>query len=124
MRKASAAIGVLFAVALSFAALSIPAGAQATYPPVTTTIPVTPTTQPVTPTTQPPVTPTTQPVTPTTGAPATTPTTVNAGNAAANLAFTGSDSTPLVIVAIVAITLGAVLVVATRRRSSVRAPKA
>lgn len=35
------------------------------------------------------------------------------------LAFTGSDSTPLVILAIVAITLGAVLVVAARRRSSV-----
>ena len=87
MRKASAAIGVLFVMALTFVALALPASAQSTYPPDVTT------------------------------------TTQAASKQAANLAFTGSDSTPLVIVAIVAITLGAVLVVAARRRSSVRATK-
>lgn len=54
----------------------------------------------------------------------TTPTTKAASAAAANLAFTGSDSQPLLIFGIVAVTLGAVIVVATRRRSSVRATKA
>ena len=87
MRKASAAFGVLFVMALTFVALALPASAQSTYPPDVTT------------------------------------TTQAASNQGANLAFTGSDSTPLVIVAIVAITLGAVLVVAARRRSSVRATK-
>ena len=53
----------------------------------------------------------------------TTPTSA-ASNAASNLAFTGSDSTPLVISGIIAVTLGAVLVVAARRRGSVQAPKA
>jgi LPXTG-motif cell wall-anchored protein len=50
----------------------------------------------------------------------TTPTTQAAGQAA-NLAFTGSDSTPLVLIGLVAVVLGAVLVVAARRRSAVRA---
>lgn len=54
----------------------------------------------------------------------TTPTSQAASNAASNLAFTGSDSTPLVIIGIIAVTLGAVLVVAARRRGSVQAPKA
>ena len=54
----------------------------------------------------------------------TTPTSQPASNAASNLAFTGSDSTPLVIIGIVALTLGAILVVAARRRGSVQAPKA
>lgn len=50
-------------------------------------------------------------------------TTTTQAASAPKLAFTGSDSTPLVIVAIVAITLGAVLVVAARRRASVRATR-
>ncbi len=44
-----------------------------------------------------------------------------AGQGAANLAFTGSDSAPLLIAGIVALTLGAVVVVATRRRGSMKA---
>ena len=54
----------------------------------------------------------------------TTPTSAAASNEASNLAFTGSDSTPLVIIGIIAVTLGAILVVAARRRGSVQAPKA
>lgn len=54
----------------------------------------------------------------------TTPTSPAKSEAAANLAFTGSDSKPLVILGILAVTVGAVLVVAARRRSSVQAPKA
>ena len=53
----------------------------------------------------------------------TTPTSQPASQAA-NLAFTGSDSTPLVIIGIIAVTLGAILVVAARRRGTVRAGKA
>ena len=51
----------------------------------------------------------------------TTPTSAAASN---DLAFTGSDSTPLVIIGIIAVTLGAILVVAARRRGSVQAPQA
>ncbi|MFM8305448.1 MAG: hypothetical protein ACKOA9_14335 [Actinomycetota bacterium] len=53
-----------------------------------------------------------------------TTTTTQAAADQGKLAFTGSDSTPLVIVAIVALTLGAVLVVAARRRGTVRATRA
>ena len=53
----------------------------------------------------------------------TTPTSQAAANNAANLAFTGSDSKPLIIIGILAVTMGAVLVVAARRRSTVQAPK-
>lgn len=52
-----------------------------------------------------------------------TTTTQAAADQGSKLAFTGSDSTPLVILAIVALTLGAVLVVAARRRGSVRATR-
>ncbi|MEI8000182.1 MAG: hypothetical protein WCI50_02430 [Actinomycetes bacterium] len=40
-----------------------------------------------------------------------------------HLAFTGSNSMPLVIIALVALTLGTVLMVALRRRGSVQASK-
>jgi LPXTG-motif cell wall-anchored protein len=53
----------------------------------------------------------------------TTPTSQPA-SAAARLAFTGSDSTPLVLIGIVAVTLGAVLVVAARRRGTAQPPRA
>jgi len=46
-----------------------------------------------------------------------------ASQAASRLAFTGSDSTPLVVIGLIALTLGAVLIVATRRRATVRAGK-
>ena len=88
MRKASAAVGVLFVMALTFVVLALPASAQSTYPPDSTTT-----------------------------------TTKAAANQAANLAFTGSDSKPLVILGVIAVALGAVLVGAARRRTSVRATK-
>lgn len=56
--------------------------------------------------------------------PSSTTPTSEPSSQAANLAFTGSDSTPLVIIGIIAVTLGAILVVAARRRSTVRAGKA
>jgi hypothetical protein len=39
------------------------------------------------------------------------------------IAFTGSESTPLLLVGLVAVTLGAVLVVAARRLSATRAAR-
>lgn len=39
------------------------------------------------------------------------------------IAFTGSESTPLLLIGLVALTLGAVLVVAARRLSAVRAAR-
>jgi LPXTG-motif cell wall-anchored protein len=94
VRKVSAVLCSLFVMAVALVAMALPAGAGA-YPPASTT--------------------------PT--APAGTQAAQQA-QAAANLAFTGSDSTPLVIIGIVAVTLGAVLLVAVRRRGTVGATKA
>jgi LPXTG-motif cell wall-anchored protein len=111
----------LILVAVAVASLALPAGAGTSYPPPSTTRPTPPTTG-TPPTT---LTPPTTSVTPTSVAPTqpTSPTTRPASTAATQVAFTGSDSTPLVIIGIVAVTLGAILVVAARRRSSVQAPK-
>jgi LPXTG-motif cell wall-anchored protein len=95
VRKVSAVLCSLFVMAVALVAMALPAGAGA-YPPASTT--------------------------PT--APAGTQAAQQQAQAAANLAFTGSDSTPLVIIGIVAVTLGAVLLVAVRRRGTVGATKA
>lgn len=121
MRKASAVVCSLFVMVVALAALALPAGAGA-YPPSSTT-PTSPPTTVTPPTTGTPPTTVTPPTTGTspTSTPATSPPATS--SQASNLAFTGSDSTPLVIIGIVAVTLGAVLVVAARRRSSVQAPR-
>jgi len=50
-------------------------------------------------------------------------TTPTSAPAPAPIAFTGSESTPLLLVGLVAVTLGAVLVVAARRLSATRAAR-
>ena len=123
MRKASALVGALFLMAATFVALALPAGAQA-YPPLSTTSTTragTTTTTGGTTTTSAASSSTTQGTSP--GTTAGTTAAPTASQSAANLAFTGSDSQPLLIVGIVAVTLGAVILVAARRRTSVRATK-
>jgi hypothetical protein len=121
VRKVSAVLGSLFVMVAAIAVLALPAAAD--YVPASTTPTSVPaSTTPTKPTT--PTTVTTAPTSPTTGpAASTAPATAAPAAAAANLAFTGSDSKPLVIVGILAVAVGAVLVVAVRRRSSVQAPK-
>ena len=105
MRKLAAVLGVLFVMALAIGALGLTAFADADYPPDGDTD-----------------SPTTLPVTPTTEVGNTTVTT-KGPSVGAGLAFTGSDSKPLVFGGIVAVTVGAVAVVGTRRRGSTQARK-